>query len=70
VVALHDFLAGTEQQESPSSVRALRLTLAQALVANQSALLITYETTDGDADQGTIGHIAVDFGSRDKLGQD
>lgn len=69
MIAFDDVTTGAEQEECTSAIRALGLTLFQAFVANQSALLITHETTDGDPCKGSRGDITVHLGGRDKLWQ-
>ena len=47
VITLNDLGTRVEEQEGTSSERALSLTTLEALVSNQSTLLVTNETSDG-----------------------
>lgn len=47
--ALHNLVTGAEQQKRARSIRALRLALTQALVTNESTLLVSNKTTNGHA---------------------
>lgn len=55
----YSLIASTEQQEGTSSIRALGLARAQTLVADQRSLLITGQTSDGDALQRAGRDVAV-----------
>jgi hypothetical protein len=46
------------------------LALSEALVTDESALLITNEATKGHTLEGPICEITVDLASRDETGQD
>lgn len=69
MLAQNNVLTRAEQEESTSAVCALGLSLLQALVADQRALLITDETADRDALEGSLADLAVDLGGRDDLGE-
>lgn len=49
MVALHNLGTSAEKKEGASAVGAFRLSLSEALVTDQGALLITYKPTDGDS---------------------
>ena len=59
--ALHDIIAGVEEQECSCPKRALRLAFLETLIADQRALLVTNEPTDWDAFQRTSVNMTIHF---------
>ena len=69
MLAENDVFARAEQEESTSTIGALRFALRQALVADQRALLVTDETADRDTLQRSLADFSVDLRGRDDLGK-
>lgn len=70
IIALHRLQARIEQQECTGSIRILRLTILEALVAHERGLLVTCDTRDGNALEDASRDMAVDLGRRGDLGKD
>ena len=70
VLAEDDLRARAEQEERPRAVRALRLSLLQALVADERRLLVARETGDLHAVERATRTDPVDLRGRDYLGED
>lgn len=70
VIALDNLSSGIEEQERAGSEGTLGLATLEALVPDQSTLLISDETANGHALQATICNVAVNVRGRNELGQD
>lgn len=71
ILASHKFLPSIEQNEGSSTISILGFTPRQTLVTNQSSLLITTDSRDGDSSEGCFDicvDFPVDFGRRDNFG--
>lgn len=65
----NDIRARAEKQECTSAISALGLTLLQALVADESGLLISSKAGDGNTLESTVRDLAVDLRRRGDLGK-
>lgn len=61
MVTQYDFVAGAEEKESTGAIRALRLALFQALVADERSLLVTSNTRDLHALESSACKLSVNF---------
>lgn len=63
-------VTGAEQQEGTRSIRALGFALPEALVTNESTLLVADKATNLHSLEDARGDVPVDFRRRYELGKD
>ena len=62
MATLYNLSSGTKQEERACSISALRFSLLQTQVTNERALLITNQTSYGNAFQRAISCVTIHFG--------
>lgn len=70
VSTINYVVTGAEQQEGTRSIRALGFALPEALVTNESTLLVADKTTNLDSLEDARGYASVDFRRRYEPGKD
>ena len=69
VIALHDLIAGVEQQECTGPERAFGLSLMEAFIAHERTLLITDQATDLNALEQPMFDLSVHLRRRYDFGK-